>query len=269
MLWRTRTRLESVTIPCWVHRSATRVNVKWKDLRVRSSSLTIRNERPAHVPIKGYLNMSISIVWPRWRVRPIQKSSTLEKLHHNTLDGIEISASLNATYASFSYMYSKQTRSMIDTMVRENSTILFTSTKVSCFKLSSFAPMMELSDSFRYVIKRLPCCSFSDRIQRFIFEYVFNYFGYIYVKDILLGGVVQQRITINEEERSNLVKNEVSTSHSMLAQFGFFSFSGALKANLSRNVDEEKLKTFRRYSKQSSITSLGGDTSIASIEEWS
>lgn len=127
---------------------------------------------------------------------------------------------------------------------------------------------MELSDSFRYVIKRLPCCSYNDRIQRHISEYIFNYFGYTYVKDILLGGVVQQRITINEEERSNLVKNDVSTSHSMLAQFGLFSFSGSLGVNLNTNVNEEKLKVFRRYSKQSSITALGGDTSITSIEQW-
>jgi hypothetical protein len=91
--------------------------------------------------------------------------STLNKLFESTVNSIEFSAAAKYMGSSFSYTHSTQTRSMIDTIVQQNSTVLFTNAKISFVKLSSFAPRMDLSDNFRYVIKNLPCCSYSQSIE--------------------------------------------------------------------------------------------------------
>lgn len=194
---------------------------------------------------------------------------SLDKLQQTVMQGIDVSASVGYKGVSFSYAFSRQTRNMVDTIVRENSTVLFTTSKISCYKLSSFSPAMELSDAFRRVITRMPCCNYSAKLERYIFEYIFNYFGFTYVKDILLGGVMQQKITINEQERTQMTKNDVSTSHSALLQFAAASFSASVGVKLSQGVEQEKMNTFRKYSKQSSVMALGGDSSILTVEEWS
>ncbi|CAF3716188.1 unnamed protein product [Rotaria sp. Silwood1] len=194
---------------------------------------------------------------------------SLAKLYQTTASGIDVSASISGSFSAFSYAHSSQTRSMIDTMVRQNSTILFTSAQISHLKLSSFSPMMDLSDSFRYVIQRLPCCTYSSKIERYIISYVFNYFGYTYIKDLLLGGIAKQLITISEEEKSNLEKNGVSTSNSILASYGGLFFSASMNMKYNTESSSEKTDIFKKYSKQSSLSTLGGDTSIQSMEEWS
>jgi hypothetical protein len=90
------------------------------------------------------------------------------------------------------------------------------------------------------------------------------------VKNLVLGGIAQQKIVITEEDRSNLEKNGFTTSNSAelsAAAGNIFSVSVGFKQ--SQDVNKEKLGIFKNYSKQSSATTLGGDTSIQTIEDWS
>ena len=61
---------------------------------------------------------------------------------------------------------------------------------------------MELSDNFRYVIDHMFCCEEDDAdIEQYVTEFIFDYFGLAYVATILLGGVAQQNIFMNREDR--------------------------------------------------------------------
>lgn len=195
---------------------------------------------------------------------------TVDKLFESISNGIDFSSSAKYMGVSFSYKYSSQTRSIIDTMVAKNSTILFTNAKISTIRLSLFQPRMPLSDNFRYVIDNMPCCSYSVDVQTYIFENIFNYFGFTYVKDLLLGGIAQQKIVITEEDRSTLMKYHFDMSNSAeVSGAAGDIFSASVSMKITQQTDTEKLNIFKKYSKQSSVTTLGGDSSIQTFADWS
>ncbi|CAF4729344.1 unnamed protein product, partial [Rotaria sp. Silwood2] len=138
--------------------------------------------------------------------------STLDELKESTKKGIEFSGSLSIFENSFSYSHSTQTRSMIDTIVQMNSTVYFTRATISQTRLSAFEPLLELSDQFRYVIDNMPCCKESSELDQYIQEFIIDYFGLVYVKDLILGGIAQQKIVISEENRKNLRENGFTTT---------------------------------------------------------
>lgn len=53
---------------------------------------------------------------------------------------------------------------------------------------------MELSDEFQYVINNLPCCEYNAAIEQYIYQYIFNYFDFTYLSEILLGGIAQETL---------------------------------------------------------------------------
>ncbi|CAF4379052.1 unnamed protein product [Rotaria sp. Silwood2] len=200
--------------------------------------------------------------------------STLRQLQESTMKGIDITTEVSGGFGpfstSFSYTHSEQTRSMIDTIIKENSTVLFTTLKISWVRLSLFEPKIDLTDNFRFVIQHMPCCDYNAAVEEYVRKYIINYFGYAYVHDLLLGGIAQQRIVISEAGRSKLEKNGWTMSDEASISFSAGQiFSAALKIKTTDNYDKAKLDTFSKYSQQSSVTTLGGDISLQSFEEWS
>ena len=196
--------------------------------------------------------------------------STLDQLMESTKKGIDVSVGLSVYSNSFSYSHSQETRSMIDTIVQLNSTVFFTRATISWIRLSAFTPLLELSDQFRYVIDNIPCCNGSEELDQYIREFIIDYFGLMYINDLLLGGIAQQKIVISEENRRNLQQNGFTTmDQSELKLAAGAVFSSSTKLTTTEQFDQTKLNVFNRFSQQSSITSLGGATSIQCIENWS
>ena len=138
--------------------------------------------------------------------------ATLDQLMQSMKKGVDVSVNLGVFGNSFSYSRSQETRSMIDTIVQLNSTVFFTRATITWMRLSAFIPLLEISDEFRYVIDNMPCCNGSSELDRYIRELIIDYFGLMYVKDLLLGGTAQQKIVISEEDRKNLQKNGFTTT---------------------------------------------------------
>jgi MAC/Perforin domain len=196
--------------------------------------------------------------------------STLDQLMQSMKTGIDASISVSVYGNSFSYSHSRETRSMIDTIIQSNSSVFFTRATISWLRLTAFIPLLELSDEFRYVIDNLPCCNESEELDQYIRECITEYFGLMYVNDLLLGGIAQQKIVISEENRKNLQQNGFTDMDQVELKLGAsaaFSISGKLA--MTQQLNQTKLNSFNRFSQQSSITSLGGSTTIQSIENWS
>ena len=200
--------------------------------------------------------------------------STLRQFQESITKGIEIRTDASASFAgfsaSFSYAHSQQTRSMVDTLVKESSTVLFTTLKISWVRLSLFEPKLQLSEDFRFVIENMPCCLFDAPVEEYVRMYIIGYFGYTYVNDLLLGGIAQQRTIITQSDRVNLQSNGWGESdEASLAVAATQIFSAAIKVKVTETFDQQKLEKFSRYTKQGRVTTLGGDISLQSFEDWS
>ena len=194
--------------------------------------------------------------------------ATMTQLQDSTKRGYDASVSAEGFGNSLSYRFSHEIRSMIDTLVEHNSTIYFTRVTVTWARLFAFVPALQLSEAFHFVIENMPCCNESLELDHYIREFVIDYFGLTYVKDMLLGGIAQQQVTISDESRKKIQSNSVSTSHALEAKFAYAIFSASAKFGISDNVDRTQTETFKKYSHQSSITTLGGTPNILTIEEW-
>ena len=92
-------------------------------------------------------------------------------------------ASISARYGQ-----SRQSTYMMNNIYRDQSIIYHTYARVSTVKLSLFAPKIDLSDNFRYVIENLPASdTYTPAIEKYIQDYIFNYFGFTYITELLLG----------------------------------------------------------------------------------
>lgn len=190
---------------------------------------------------------------------------TLDQLQKSTMKGFEISASAEYGPVSASYKYSSQTQYMIDNMIKSNQEILYTTVRISTMKLKLFAPFMTLSDEFQHTIENLPCCNAADRdTERYIFDSIFKYYGFTYIADLTLGGIAQQNIFINKTQSVEIEQKGYDKSHEASAAF-YVSFS--MKPSQSNNTTNQN--EFMKLVKKTSLTKLGGDTSIQTFEEWS
>ena len=191
---------------------------------------------------------------------------SLQRLKEITTHGIEAGIESKLKIFSFSYKYSKETRHMIDTLVQEQSDIFYTFVKISSMKLSMFEPMMELSKQFRHTIENMPCCNHSDDTnQDYIFDHLFSNFGYTYVKTLLLGGIAMQSITVLKSDVSKMAEQGISTKHE--AKLGFMRiFKGNLQVTSSDETN--RTNTFKSMIKSERATTLGGDSSLTEIKDW-
>lgn len=89
---------------------------------------------------------------------------------------------------AFSYGQSQQSTYMMNNIYRDDSLVYHTYARLSTVKLSLFEPKLELSDNFRYVIENLPVTgTYTSAIEQYIQHYIFDYFGFTYTTEILLG----------------------------------------------------------------------------------
>ena len=154
---------------------------------------------------------------------------------------------------------------MIDNMVKSNQEILYTTIRISTMKLTMFEPFMTLSNTFQYTIENLPCCDSNDRdTERYIFDSIFKYYGFTYISDLMLGGIAQQNIFINKTQSAEIERKGYDKSHEAGAAF-YAAFNMKVnQSNSTTNHDE-----FMKLAKKTSLTKLGGDTSIQTFEDWS
>lgn len=191
--------------------------------------------------------------------------STLEQLHRSTMNSIQVSSGMKYKMASFSYTHSTQTRYMIDQLIKFNTEVVYTTAKISVIRLAMFEPLMNLTSQFHYVIDNLPCCNYTEEeTRKYIFDFVFNYFGYSFVTDLVLGGVAQQNMYINKSEIKTIEEKGFSTSNE--ANIEFYASLGMKQQS---SVDEKRHSEFMKYVKRTYTTTLGGDTSIQTFEDWS
>ena len=103
-----------------------------------------------------------------------------------TGSGLKTMAALSSFGMSFGG--SSQTRSIVNDLYKEQSSVFFTTAKVTTAKLSLYEPRTNLSSEFREVIELMPCCNESSEIQKkYVFDYIINYFGTTFLTNILLG----------------------------------------------------------------------------------
>ncbi|CAF1133106.1 unnamed protein product [Rotaria sordida] len=192
--------------------------------------------------------------------------STLKELSDSISNKVEVSVGGSYGAFSFSYTNSKETRYMVDNIVKSNMVSMYTSAEVSYAKLSMFEPLMELSSTFRYVIENLPCCDDTDDdwdTEKYIRDYVLNYYGYTFVSTLLLGGVAQQSIFMKNESYKKLESRGVSTKNA--ANAAFYVSVGVSVENSESNTQQQELMN---EAQQSYSTKLGGDPSVVNIHEW-
>jgi hypothetical protein len=189
---------------------------------------------------------------------------TLNRLKETNTKGFDIGVGGKYLQLSGSYHYSEQTRYVIDSIVQEQSEVLYTTAKVSYVKLSMFEPFMNLSDMFRYVIENLPCCEYNGIIEKYISDYIFSYFGYAYIDMLMLGGIALENIFIDRSNISNLQQHGIEKSHE--AQIEFFATFNMAQKNTD---DTEKHEIFMKYVKKTYSTLLGGDPTLQKMDEWS
>jgi hypothetical protein len=197
------------------------------------------------------------------RATDTQVINTLDSLKQATEKGFEISAGGKYKLFSASYKYSKQTKYMIDTIVQENSEVLYTTLKISYAKLSMLDLRMNLSDNFRYVIENLPCCTYSELVEKYINAYVFRHFGYSYVTTLVLGGIAQQNMIIRSLNSTALEESGIKKSHEADAQF-YASFG----MKPSQSQDNKTHTMFMSHVHKSYTTVLGGDPFPSKLEDW-
>lgn len=117
-----------------------------------------------------------------------------------------------------------------------------------------FEPELELSDNFRYVIENMPTGPYNNIIDKYIQNYILEYFGYTYITEILLGGIAQQTISIDDVYVKNITSEGQSVTHKAKASF-FVSLGGSI-TDSSNNTEQHE---FTRMVKTSYTTTLGGE----------
>ncbi|CAF1032288.1 unnamed protein product [Didymodactylos carnosus] len=152
---------------------------------------------------------------------------------------------------------------MVDNIIKKNTTVIYTSSQVSFFKLSMFEPLMELSDMFKYVIDNLPCCDEDWETEKYIRDYVFSYYGYTFVTTLMLGGTAQQTIMMKHDSIKKLESQSISVRNEATVSF-FVSLSTAVENSESNTKRQEFLSAIQ----EEHGTKLGGDPAVKDIHEW-
>lgn len=188
---------------------------------------------------------------------------TLKQLLESTSNGISFGA--DGKYQAFSagYSFSKETRYMVDNIVKQERTSIFTAAKVTFGKLSMFEPLLELSAAFRYVIEHMPCCQYDDTLENYVKEFIIDRFGFTFINELMLGGIAQQTLFIANKDVKKMQQNGQDISNS--ATIGFFV---NFNMKVTTSYDKKKQDEFSQSINTSRSTKLGGDPSIQNIDEW-
>ena len=145
-----------------------------------------------------------------------------------------------------------------------------TQIEISLMELTAFDLKMKLSDDFKFVIDMLPCCDENDLdTQEYILTNIFDFFGYTYVSNMLLGGIAQQQITMSRASKDNLVSQGVSITHEAKVSFDAGLFDGELGVSTTDTEKTDNQKKFQSEVKTSDTYILGGDIQLKTFAEWS
>ncbi|CAF1396321.1 unnamed protein product [Adineta ricciae] len=200
-----------------------------------------------------------------------EELSSISQLRQSTFNAISTSATvygwgkLEGLFAS--YGYSRQTTYLAETLIEKGQSIFHTTADITFAKLTMFEPMMQLSDSFRFVIEHMPCCSYDNDTKDYITSYIFDYFGFSFVSEMLLGGTTQEIITIDSERLTELKTRGLQTQHCVSAGYVFKLFGGITTTSNSTTTTQEE---FRKNLTSTKITQLGGDPALVSgpLANW-
>jgi hypothetical protein len=190
--------------------------------------------------------------------------STSKHLSESILKRVDFGVTVRYRKFAASYFYSKETRSMIDLMMKQNTTATYTRGEVTFGKLRMFEPFMELADTFRYVIEQMPCCNeYNSEIDDYIKEFVIDYFGLTYVTELILGGIAQETMFIGNKEVEELrMKGEEVIR---AASIGFYLNFNIRPTPPYNDIQQNQ---FMQTVQSRRSTKLGGDPSAQTMDDW-
>lgn len=190
--------------------------------------------------------------------------STLKQLTESTSKGISFGVDVKYNMFSAGYSHSRETRSMIDQLIKQDTTAMFTRSQVTFGKLSMFESLMQLSDTFNYVIQEMPCCDDDSlEIDEYIHEFLIDSFGLTFVTELILGGIAQETMFIGNKEMREMQSKGEDVSHS--ASVGFY-LTFNIKTTSSYNKAQHD--QFMTSVKTTRSTKLGGDLSAQTMDDW-
>ena len=132
-----------------------------------------------------------------------------------------------------------------------------------------FAPLMQLSDSFRHVIDNMPCCEANDPdIEEYIKDFILGYFGYTYVTSILLGGIAQENLLIDRQSKERMVQEGISIQQQAKLSFEM-QFGMRASTTIGNSQETTNYNSFLQQVQSSQATTLGGDPFLMTISNWS
>ena len=132
-----------------------------------------------------------------------------------------------------------------------------------------FEPMMQLSDSFRFVIDNMPCCEVDDAdIEEYIYNFIFEYFGFTYIANLLLGGIAQENIIIDRNAHEEMINQGINTVHQAKVSFEL-KFGIKSSTYLENSENMTIYNSFTNQISSSHATTLGGDPVFTTIPDWS
>jgi hypothetical protein len=199
-----------------------------------------------------------------------EEISTISQLQDSTFQRIDVGVTLygwgilQGLFAS--YGYSKQTTYMANTITEKKQSLFHTTADIAFAKITMFEPMMQLSDNFRFVIDNMPCCVYDNDTKDYIISYIFDYFGFAYISELLLGGIVQEIVSINSERLTELKSKGLQTQHSVSVGY----IIKLLGVDYSSNSTTTTQQDFRQSLTLTRISQLGGDPTKISrpIADW-
>ncbi|CAF4966595.1 unnamed protein product, partial [Rotaria sp. Silwood1] len=199
--------------------------------------------------------------------------NTLRDLKEHMLKTVDFSTDFkrNSRYVnvSFSYAYSREIRSIIDMIMKDNATILVTSFNITSIRLSINESKFEISNEFRFVIENMPCCDFNETVEKYIHEFIIGYFGYTYIKEVQLGGIIQQTIVITQSNHTNVEQNRFNTSYQVwMRDVAKELFSVQMKLNRTQTYDKMLMNISNKYFTKSNVMIYAGNISIKSFDDW-
>ncbi|CAF2798165.1 unnamed protein product [Rotaria sp. Silwood2] len=195
--------------------------------------------------------------------------NTLHDLNEHILKTVDFTQNSKYVNVSFSYSYSKEIRSIIDMIMKDNTIILVTSFNKTSIRLSINESNFEISNESCFVIENMPCCDFNETVEKYIHEFIIGYFGYTYIKEVQLGGIIQQTIVITQNDRINLEKNGFNISnHVWMRDVAKELFSIQMKLNRTQTYDKMLMNISNKYFTKRNVMIYGGNISIKSFDDW-
>ena len=115
----------------------------------------------------------------------------------------------------------------------------------------------------------MPCCEEDNAdIEEYVNDFVFNYFGFTYVTNILLGGVAQQHITITRKAKERLEQEGVNIKHEASVSFEIPEYGGNINLGVTNSKQNSSYQKFSAEIQTIDTNKFGGDVSRNSSMEW-